>query len=342
MTSFSISQTVWNHRPRASPVAEDHLGAQPLLEERPWELLSDLLDFADRFVIATVVAADRFPARILRARTEALAGARGWPIETVLCEHPGDLSDALGRILAAPDGSVVWCEAFGPEQDWRTAWFNAAQRWNEHREPLRRSGLHALVVAMPAWARPVVRLAAPDLWSINTLLVEPMVAPVPVSQPDVASPVQRSDEVSPAEVDLAERRARAALALSPEDPTRFDAMVGALAALVRTGRMDRANEVAEALSAWADPVGSYGGLASSRPDADVARALTSLGRDLASLGRREEALSATAEAVGIYRHLASSRPDAFEPDLAGSLNNPGRSPFSSLGRRRRCQRRWRR
>ncbi|MCA9527605.1 MAG: hypothetical protein KC549_15055, partial [Myxococcales bacterium] len=65
---------------------------------------------------------------------------------------------------------MVWCEAFGPEQDWRTAWFNAAQRWNEHREPLRRSGLHALVVAMPAWARPVVRLAAPDLWSINTLL----------------------------------------------------------------------------------------------------------------------------------------------------------------------------
>ncbi|MEZ4467676.1 MAG: hypothetical protein R3F43_25350 [bacterium] len=285
-------------------MAEDHLGAQPLLEERPWELLSDLLDFADRFVIATVVAADRFPARILRARTEALAGARGWPIETVLCEHPGDLSDALGRILAAPDGSVVWCEAFGPEQDWRTAWFNAAQRWNEHREPLRRSGLHALVVAMPAWARPVVRLAAPDLWSINTLLVEPVVAPVPVSQPDVASPVQRSDEVSPAEVDLAERRARAALALSPEDPTRFDAMVGALAALVRTGRMDRANEVAEARCQHGRTCGVPRRPCFVTPGRDVARALTS-SPHLASLAVGRGGVVSDGGVWRAHRHLGA-------------------------------------
>jgi tetratricopeptide (TPR) repeat protein len=50
-----------------------------------------------------------------------------------------------------------------------------------------------------------------------------------------------------------------------------------------------------------------------------------------SLGRNNEALIASVEAVEIYRRLAATNPAAFEPDLAGSLNNLGRV-FSSLGR----------
>src|SRR5204862_90222 len=45
------------------------------------------------------------------------------------------------------------------------------------------------------------------------------------------------------------------------------------------------------------------------------------GRRLINLGQREAALVATREAVAIYRTLATRNPDAFQPDLAGSLNN---------------------
>jgi tetratricopeptide (TPR) repeat protein len=53
---------------------------------------------------------------------------------------------------------------------------------------------------------------------------------------------------------------------------------------------------------------------------------------LCVLGTREEALKATGEAVELRRALAQRNPDAFQPDLAGSLNNLG-DVLSELGRR---------
>ena len=47
---------------------------------------------------------------------------------------------------------------------------------------------------------------------------------------------------------------------------------------------------------------------------------------------RLEALAAIQEAAEVYRELAAARLDAFQPDLAGSLNNlPLR--LAELGRR---------
>ena len=55
---------------------------------------------------------------------------------------------------------------------------------------------------------------------------------------------------------------------------------------------------------------------------------------LSDLGHREEALKATQEAVELRRVLAQRNPDAFQPDLAGSLNNLG-SMLSGWGIARR-------
>jgi tetratricopeptide (TPR) repeat protein len=52
---------------------------------------------------------------------------------------------------------------------------------------------------------------------------------------------------------------------------------------------------------------------------------------LSALGRSEEALTVAEEAVRLHRALAMARPDAFDPDLAGSLNNLANS-LSELGR----------
>jgi hypothetical protein len=38
-------------------------------------------------------------------------------------------------------------------------------------------------------------------------------------------------------------------------------------------------------------------------------------------GRRAEGLAASQEAVQVWRRLAAANPAAYEPELAGSLNN---------------------
>jgi hypothetical protein len=56
-------------------------------------------------------------------------------------------------------------------------------------------------------------------------------------------------------------------------------------------------------------------------DDDRARLLNNLSGQLSDSGDRAGALRAIQEATEIYRRLAQAQPAAFEPDLAGSLNN---------------------
>jgi nucleoside phosphorylase len=70
------------------------------------------------------------------------------------------------------------------------------------------------------------------------------------------------------------------------------------------------------------------------PDALATRAALLLQRGvrLSDMGQREPALAATREAVDLYRALATQNPDAFQPILAGNLNNLG-NRLSDLGKR---------
>ena len=65
--------------------------------------------------------------------------------------------------------------------------------------------------------------------------------------------------------------------------------------------------------------------------ANLARALITHGKNLASMGHPQEALTSSLESVDILRKLVEVHPDAFLPDLAKALNNLGLY-LRSLGR----------
>lgn len=301
--------------------------------EHEWALLRELVDFADRLVVAFVFA-DRFPVRVLRARLQREARKSGMPFRLVVCDEPEALrNDALAAVLAPEaDHEITWFEAFGAEEALRQAWLFAAQRWNEHREPLRRSSLRALIVAAPLWAKPVIRLAAPDLWSITNLVVEPAALPAPL----LPQAPERVEQYlgTPAERAAAESSVAYALALAG-DVQRNQALIEALAAAAHAGAWQAAELAAEQLDLGPEALTQLVGLAKRgkkrKVDPSLAASLNNLSGHLAALGRLDDALSVSQVASDLYRTLAESEPTVFRPQQAKSLTNLA-NRFDEVGR----------
>ena len=72
--------------------------------------------------------------------------------------------------------------------EWRRAWVYYSQRWNEHREVLRRARTGGLLLVASPWVKPLMQSMAPDLWSIRTLALDPTAPPVATS--DAPQPLQ--------------------------------------------------------------------------------------------------------------------------------------------------------
>lgn len=302
--------------------------------EHEWVLLRELVDFADRLVLAFVFA-DRFPVRVLRARLEQDAGAAGMPFRVVIADDPEELQDhALGAVLAPQaEHEVVWFEAFGSEDWLRDSWFFAAQRWNEHREPLRRSSLRALIVAAPSWAKPVIRLAAPDLWSITNLVIEPRA--LPIEAEFELSSAEPSPETTPAEQELAAWTVERALSL-PEGDERIWSLLSALDEAIQAGAWHAADRVAQSPDLSAARLAGLGDLAGPLWEDDLAEMALLLLRIGAYFGQRnrvEQALAAGQRAVELLQKLERQRPGKFKAEQALSLIHLGNS-LEQAGRSR--------
>ncbi|NJL27118.1 MAG: tetratricopeptide repeat protein [Thermoanaerobaculia bacterium] len=300
--------------------------------EHEWELLRELVDFADRLAVAFIFA-DRFAVRVLRARMQREAHEHGMPFRFVTCDTPDALREsALAAILTpATEHEVTWLEAFGSEEELRGAWFFAAQRWNEHREPLRRSTLRALIVAAPPWAKPVIRLAAPDLWSITNLVIEPTALPLATTL-GLSTPAVHY-EGTPAERALATRVIEEVLAAPERIPWAF---IDAINEAVRAGALHAADRAAEDLDLSTEALErlvnepGFADKPSVTFRASIAKELSSLSVSLSELGRSQDALKTAARAAELYRELALEQPKTFLPNLAMSLHNLG-VRFSELG-----------
>jgi tetratricopeptide (TPR) repeat protein len=318
----------------ATAEADDTLSDVRLTQaaEHEWDLVRTLVDFADKLVVVFAFA-DRYPIRVLRARMRRFAGAEGMPFRLAIGDDPDFLRDeALATVLRCEaEHEVVWFEAFGREADLHGAWFFAAQRWNEHREVLRRSGIRALIVSAPIWAKPVIRLAAPDLWSITNLVIEPggsaRLSDLTWPEEHKVSAGEGTDEAK----HLAALGVLGALALAEDDPRRPWAIMEAIGSAVEAGALDAARQAADALNL------SPGGLdhldAAGAPP-DVGARFAALGGHLAALGRNEEAVAAGARAVAIYRRRAGGT--SRTASLAASLNFLGHHLFA-LGRKEEAQ-----
>ncbi|MDQ2707851.1 MAG: hypothetical protein M3Z25_09540, partial [Actinomycetota bacterium] len=157
-----------------------------------------------------------------------------------------DVGPALGRLLAPapPDLAATWVvDSRSVAGDRNERWSRLLRRLNERRDALRAARPSALLFACPPGSLPMVRDAAPDLWSFRGLTAT--LTPDSVTSPAASAPVA-------AAVD----RAQSWLSPVAGDPVMgsppvADALRRAASAL-RSGLLDLALSSAEAASAAAE------------------------------------------------------------------------------------------
>ena len=168
--------------------------AQSIVEAE-WQRLRRQCELADSFWLGFIFSRSGEPATQLRQRVERIEQSRrqgptSLPQTTGVTvmkpASPAELRNLLVPLFEEPTSRVwcVWVEAMHPESStpdeysdepagpWAAAWDWLMMRANEHRDGLRRHVNGGLVFAVPSEWKPRVRNAAPDLWSVRSLVLE--------------------------------------------------------------------------------------------------------------------------------------------------------------------------
>jgi tetratricopeptide (TPR) repeat protein len=203
-------------------------GSEPADDvEKEWARLREQLQLAERFWLGFVFSASPQAVATLRRRAEEALSERGRSLVLWSAEQPQALMDALPWLLQShvPEAAgCTWVEAIrsdspgAPEQPWRRAWERFYLRANERRDALRSRLAGGLVFAAPPEIKPLLREAAPDLWSVRSLVIDLEIqATAPLRS--LQGPPARSYTMMPPE-DLASARSRLDIrkqpALTPE------------------------------------------------------------------------------------------------------------------------------
>ncbi|HEY1538470.1 MAG TPA: hypothetical protein VGF63_03655 [Solirubrobacteraceae bacterium] len=149
--------------------------------EAQWARLRRQLEYADGFWLGFAFSASPAEVRVLQRRTENVLRARARRQQVLWPESPDALiAQAVHLAELSTEGALgcVWLTCLAVDDagahggQWQRAWDRALLALNQAREPLRRQLVAGLVVAAPHSVRPRVREAAPDLWSIRSLVID--------------------------------------------------------------------------------------------------------------------------------------------------------------------------
>ncbi len=207
--------------------------------DEEWARLQRHLSFSDGFWLGFVCAADPSAVNELRERA-ALAAPTG--LKTLTVETPASLLDLLQGLEREAGGAdtLLWVDAVHVGAEWEEAWQSFLLRANERRDRWRQTLAGGLVLAGPRALREWAREAAPDLWSIRSLVLEPEAAPrVDPRFLDVLRAVSPREESRLVGRDPAGLLAEAAR-LPVNDPRRLSLLTHAAASLARAGRPNEA------------------------------------------------------------------------------------------------------
>ncbi|MFO7567748.1 MAG: tetratricopeptide repeat protein [Enhygromyxa sp.] len=263
----------------------------------------------------------------------AALNSHGRNLRVLRPESPQELEALLTEIVAGTEWGCTWVEAIRDRDAdsgaWTQAWLGLLLRANERRELLRSRLQGGLVFVAHPDVKADFRAAAPDLWSVRTL-----VADLPPTQglggvEDARELVLVFQAGDQADSELLDEDLRRATLLESEPPEQRARGLVRLA-----GRLRAAGRYQEGLTSTQKAVDLYRDLATTSPDAflpELAKVLHNLAAFQRTLGQREEALVAARESVEIWRMMASANPGAFERELAMSLTNFG-SVLSESGR----------
>lgn len=151
-----------------------------------WERLEAQFELSGGFWLGFVFSAAPQAADALRKKRNTLFQDRGLRWHDHLLSDPNALAKTLIWLLTSEeplDVDCVWVEAIrvdspgASEQPWTRAWEQLFLRTNEHRDALRARLRGGLVFAAPSSIMPLVREAAPDLWSVRSIVVNVELAP---------------------------------------------------------------------------------------------------------------------------------------------------------------------
>jgi hypothetical protein len=161
--------------------------------EQAWETLRQHTEWDDGFWVAWLFTGHAPMVRELEARMEALLHERGQRQVVLRPSTPEEARNLLEAILSEDtrDACCVWVEIVhsdGLDADmeanpgpWTEAWDWLMMRANERRTALSLHLPGGLVFVGPPALKDRARRAAPDLWSIRALVLEP--APPPTQSP---------------------------------------------------------------------------------------------------------------------------------------------------------------
>ncbi|AGP38765.1 tetratricopeptide repeat protein [Sorangium cellulosum] len=220
--------------------------------EEQWDRLREQIELAGSFWLGFVFSAAPQTVASMRQRAEAMLEREGKRLHLVAPPEPSGLRSLLPWLLTSPDlvqAGCIWIEAIrsdspgAAERPWMRAWESLFLRTNEHRDTLRARLQGGLVFAAPPEIKPLVREAAPDLWSVNSLVID-LVTPPKIPLARLRSHTMSGKALEPPIADEYVSRARTAVSpavdanFAMEEAKRRGARrPGALAALQREGTL---------------------------------------------------------------------------------------------------------
>jgi tetratricopeptide (TPR) repeat protein len=145
-----------------------------------WFYVLDFLELQTGFSSNLILVPDASAARVCAAELETFLKTKGQRLEKIEFNTPQDLQEHFAPWLlegANLDGAgAVWLASvsstFDPKHsEWQSAWRYAAARVNERRDELIRRYQIPIFVATAAWTNETIRQAAPDWWSVRSLVV---------------------------------------------------------------------------------------------------------------------------------------------------------------------------
>ena len=151
--------------------------------ETEWQMLRRQIEFAPGFWLGFIFCPSPRPVVALRQRVEQVYRLQTSRVRLVRPTAPEELRGILPRLLEpeSVEAGCIWVESvyldastFTEEEPgpWALAWDWTLMRTNEHREVLRRRLNGGLMYAVPPEWKPRARNAAPDLWSIRSLVLD--------------------------------------------------------------------------------------------------------------------------------------------------------------------------
>ena len=300
---------------------------------RAWEELAQHIEWSDGPWLVFLFTKSAALAQVLRqqlmTKVDPLGGVR-----VIRPRTPQQLRELLPLVLTPAKQPYTWLEAVhldagdgdGP---WREAWDWFMLRANERRERLMRSVGGGMIICAPTSLKVRFREAAPDIWSIRSLILEPETPPITREErPEQDDPTLEVDalvaqgwitEAAPlaqATLDLARKHAE----VTPRNRRRQSRL--ALACEQRGAILREQGDIEGAFKVLAEALGLRTALAEGpnsrrrNQRADLARTQMLLGRLQADRGD-PAALTLLAESV--TGRIALAREAGDDPESLADL-----------------------